>query len=92
MLSDIFNVARSRNKAAQITGAMLITDHYFVQALEGDETAVRSLFDRISSDERHTDVGLVEEGDLRRADVLPVVDGPGVSQRKGRHTATQQQR
>ncbi|MDN5933788.1 MAG: BLUF domain-containing protein [Pseudonocardia sp.] len=62
-LSTIFSGARSNNKKAQITGALLITDHYFVQALEGEQTAVRSLFDRINKDERHTDVTLVEEGD-----------------------------
>lgn len=63
MLSAIFDVARSRNKKAQITGALLITDHYFVQTLEGDEAAVRSLYETIVTDERHTDVTLVEEGD-----------------------------
>lgn len=62
VLSAIFVVARSRNKEAQVSGALLITDHYFVQALEGDETAVRSLFDRISNDERHTEVTVIEEG------------------------------
>ncbi len=62
VLSAIFDVARSRNKKAQVSGALLITDHYFVQALEGDETAVRALFDRISSDERHTEVKVIEEG------------------------------
>ncbi|MBW0092782.1 BLUF domain-containing protein [Pseudonocardia sp. KRD-184] len=62
VLARIFDVARSRNKAARVTGALLITDHYFVQALEGDEAAVRSLFDSINSDERHTDVTIVEEG------------------------------
>lgn len=61
VLSSIFDVARSRNTKAKITGALLITDHYFVQALEGDETAVRALFDRISADERHTDVKLIDE-------------------------------
>lgn len=66
VLSDIFDVARSRNKKANITGALLITDHYFVQTLEGEETAVRSLFDRISSDERHTDITLVDEGDVEQ--------------------------
>lgn len=61
-LAAIFDVARSRNKKAHVTGALLITDHYFVQTLEGEETAVRALFDSISSDERHTEVTIVEEG------------------------------
>lgn len=62
VLSAIFDVARARNRKAQVTGALLITDHYFVQALEGDEAAVRSLFDSISGDHRHTEVIVIEEG------------------------------
>lgn len=62
VLSAIFDVARSRNKKAQVSGALLITDHYFVQALEGDEAAVRTLFDSINRDDRHTEVTILEEG------------------------------
>lgn len=61
VLAQIFDVARSRNKKAGITGALLITDHYFVQALEGDEAAVRALYEHISKDERHDNVTLVDE-------------------------------
>ena len=60
-LGSIFSEARSNNKAADITGALLITDNYFAQALEGEETAVRALFERISRDPRHEDVLLVDE-------------------------------
>ena len=45
-----------------MTGALLITDHYFVQALEGDEAAVTSLYERIREDDRHDQVSLVESG------------------------------
>jgi Sensors of blue-light using FAD len=61
-LGEIFSAARSKNKSLDITGALLITDHYFAQILEGDETGVRSLFERIGQDERHEDVRLVKEG------------------------------
>ena len=52
-LAEIFSVARSHNKAAEITGALLITDHYFVQVLEGARSAVEELYERIGSDTRH---------------------------------------
>lgn len=61
VLGQIFDVARAKNKAVGVTGALLITDHYFVQALEGDEAVVRPLYERISEDERHDDVVLLDE-------------------------------
>ena len=61
VLAEIFDIARANNKNADITGALLITDHYFVQALEGDETAVRSLYEHISEDQRHENVMVVDE-------------------------------
>lgn len=62
-LADLFEVARSNNKAAGITGALLLTDHYFVQVLEGDETAVCGLYERIAQDRRHEQVTLLEAQD-----------------------------
>lgn len=61
VLGQIFDVARANNKAVGVTGALLITDHYFVQALEGEEAAVRSLYEHISEDQRHDDVTIVDE-------------------------------
>jgi hypothetical protein len=61
VLAQIFDVARANNEKSDITGALLITDHYFVQALEGDEAAVRSLYEHISDDQRHENVTVVDE-------------------------------
>ncbi len=61
-LGALFSIARSRNKERQITGALLCTDDAFVQLLEGDETAVRSVFDHIAHDERHDSVLLLASG------------------------------
>ena len=49
-------MARAKNAELRVTGALLITDHYFVQALEGEEDRVRALFDRIRRDDRHDEV------------------------------------
>jgi hypothetical protein len=66
-LASIFDVARANNEQLQVTGALLVTDHYFVQTLEGEEGRVRALFDRIRRDERHDEVVLVaEEGPVER--------------------------
>ena len=59
-LAAIFGVARSNNKQAGVTGALLVTDHWFVQALEGDESAVQRLYEHIREDARHDEVTVIE--------------------------------
>lgn len=57
---ELFTVARANNKHAHITGALLVTGDWFVQTLEGDESAVRALFARIERDPRHDSVELLD--------------------------------
>jgi hypothetical protein len=61
-LGNILRVSRSNNGARGITGALLVYDDWFAQTLEGEESAVRSLFAKISADLRHASVELREEG------------------------------
>lgn len=56
VLGELFSHARAKNKQHEITGALLITPEWFVQTLEGDESAVQALFERIESDPRHDQV------------------------------------
>lgn len=60
VLAEIFDVARAKNKKAGVTGALLISDNWFVQTLEGDEAVVTGLFEKIEADDRHTDVSVLE--------------------------------
>lgn len=53
-LVDILRTSRERNAAAGITGALLYSNGNLMQVLEGDETAVRRLYAKISRDRRHT--------------------------------------
>lgn len=59
-LGSLFSQARSNNKRQQITGALLLSDNWFVQILEGEESAVRALFDHITTDPRHDSVSLLD--------------------------------
>jgi hypothetical protein len=59
-LGEIFSIARSNNKRLDVTGALLLSDHWFVQVLEGAEDAVRGLYAAIEADPRHDSVTLVE--------------------------------
>jgi len=61
-LGSIFSVARSSNKRLGVTGALLTSGDWFVQALEGDESVVRDLFARIGKDSRHERVAELESG------------------------------
>lgn len=61
-LGALFTQARANNKAKQLSGALLLTDEWFVQILEGDEATVRALFARIELDPRHDSVTLLDAG------------------------------
>lgn len=51
--------ARKFNKEQDITGCLLYHKGVFVQLLEGERTKVESLYQKISSDERHNHVTLL---------------------------------
>ncbi len=61
-LGDIFTVARRSNRSLGITGALMVTGDAFAQTLEGDETAVRELYEHIRDDARHDEVTLLQAG------------------------------
>jgi blue light- and temperature-responsive anti-repressor len=55
-LRTIVSSARWRNKADNVTGALLFTDTGFAQILEGPREVVERTFERIAADHRHVDV------------------------------------
>ncbi len=57
---DIVRNSQRRNVAFGVTGGLAIVDDVFLQYLEGTEAEVEWLFERISADERHTDVRVLE--------------------------------
>lgn len=61
-LGALFSQARSRNKRSELTGALLVSDDWFVQTLEGDEPVVRDLYARIEADPRHDRLEVLEAG------------------------------
>ena len=65
-LADILRVARVNNAARGITGALLLYDGWFAQVLEGPESAVRAIFDRIADDKRHNGVELLDQGPVEK--------------------------
>jgi hypothetical protein len=75
--------AAERNRGAGITGLLLHDGARFIQAIEGDEAALRALMARITRDPRHHAIGFVSDSpvaarqfgdwgmDYRRVDDIP---------------------
>lgn len=59
-LASILDSSRSKNVDHDITGALLVWQDYVVQTLEGEEGAVRDLYEKIAKDPRHEAVTLLE--------------------------------
>ena len=61
-VARILMASRSNNAKREIVGGLYYGDGRFFQYLEGEEDAVRKLYDRIARDDRHRDVTtLLEE-------------------------------
>lgn len=58
---DILNVARTNNASLDITGVLVRKRDIFFQILEGEESAVRSLIEKIEKDSRHYEVDIIDE-------------------------------
>ena len=58
-VDDILAVARHKNAALGITGALMFNGSHYAQVLEGERGAVERLFETINLDPRHADVALL---------------------------------
>jgi hypothetical protein len=65
-LVELLVKARKNNSQRGITGMLLYKDGNFMQVLEGEETAVRELYDIIHQDPRHTGTIVLLEEELSK--------------------------
>ena len=63
-LNELLAQCRKNNANLGITGLMLYKDGNFMQVLEGEESMVRSIYAKISSDPRHKGEILLQQGAL----------------------------
>lgn len=61
-IQHLLEKSRRHNAGQGISGLLLYSDGRFVQALEGPEDAVRTLYAKIQQDARHSQVVTVSEG------------------------------
>lgn len=59
-INQIKQQAELHNQQTQITGALLFSQRYFLQYLEGDKTRLDALYARICRDHRHQNVRLLQ--------------------------------
>ena len=55
-VTDIINASARNNPGKKITGCLLVGKTSFLQILEGPSDAIQSLYETISTDNRHTNV------------------------------------
>ncbi|MEQ1783336.1 MAG: BLUF domain-containing protein [Hyphomonadaceae bacterium] len=59
-LPAILKIAQARNSAVDVTGALLVCNGWFVQALEGPMQPVLETYGRITRDPRHEQLTIIE--------------------------------
>ncbi|MFC3067987.1 BLUF domain-containing protein [Phenylobacterium soli] len=63
-LGAILAASTRRNGALNLTGALLACNGRFLQALEGERSAVQQVFGAIAADPRHRDVTVIESREV----------------------------
>lgn len=57
--ADILDVARKFNESQGITGCLFYNGGWLLQVLEGEQSAIDNLYQKIMKDERHKDCNLL---------------------------------
>ena len=60
-LRELAEVAASKNKLRNITGALLYIDKCFIQVIEGDEESIADLLARLETDPRHHAIRIISD-------------------------------
>lgn len=67
-LHELLAKARENNQKLDITGMLLFHEGSFIQALEGEKSAVENLYEKISQDQRHAETRVIFRGELEERD------------------------
>ena len=65
-IEQILAASRKNNLVDGVTGMLCHGNGRFLQYLEGDETPVKNIYNRISEDDRHKDVVILDRANLER--------------------------
>ena len=67
---QLVRTSRRQNEFALITSVLVLDKGWFTQMVEGDRDALNQTFKRITSDNRHKDIRIVEWREVPRPDLL----------------------
>jgi len=59
-IEQILAASRRNNAKVGITGALMVSEGFFGQVLEGPQAAIEATFERIQQDARHGEVSLLD--------------------------------
>lgn len=65
-IEDFLFQVREKNKSLTITGILLLIQGKFVQYIEGPAEEIDKVYNSISKDKRHTDMILLDSGNLKK--------------------------
>jgi hypothetical protein len=60
-VSDLVHQSRVGNQSAGITGALVFTERYFVQFIEGPNAAISNLLGKLYTDKRRSGIRVVQD-------------------------------
>lgn len=63
-LVELLEAARDRNAQSELSGMLLYCSQSFLQMLEGDPTALKETYGRISADDRHRNLRLLMDTEI----------------------------
>lgn len=63
-LQELLAKARENNAKLDISGMLLFHEGSFIQALEGEKSAVESLYNKIGQDDRHSETRVLFRGEV----------------------------
>lgn len=69
-LLALLKECRSNNLIHNLTGQLLYKDEEFMQVLEGDETALKRVFEKICCDKRHQNILILHEGFIEQREFV----------------------
>ncbi|MBT8263544.1 MAG: BLUF domain-containing protein [Bacteroidia bacterium] len=58
-LTDLFGITEKNNIGKNITGILLYESGKFLQVLEGEETVLKNLYEKIEADSRHNNIFVI---------------------------------
>lgn len=71
---QLVRTSRRQNEFALITSILVLDKGWFTQMVEGDRDALNQTFKRITSDNRHKDIRIVEWREVPRRELLPSLE------------------